>query len=115
MKNFKIVEKIGAGAFGEIYKAQNQSINNQFLAVKTQSVKTRFPQLLFEARLLEHIHAQGAKEGIPQVYGVGMENGHNIMLMDLLGKSLDYHFTQSGKKFSLQTVLKIGLQLLNRI
>lgn len=44
-----------------------------------------------------------------------MENGHNIMVMDLLGKSLDYYFTQSNKKFSLQTVLKIGQQLINRI
>lgn len=28
LKNYKVVEKIGAGAFGEIYKAENQCINN---------------------------------------------------------------------------------------
>jgi serine/threonine protein kinase len=28
LKNYKIIEKIGAGAFGEIYKAENQNINN---------------------------------------------------------------------------------------
>ena len=44
-----------------------------------------------------------------------MENGYNLMLMDLLGKSLDFYFSKCNKKFSLQTVIKIGLQLVDRI
>lgn len=44
-----------------------------------------------------------------------MENGYNLMLMDLLGKNLDYYFIQNNKKFSLKTVIRIGLQLLDRI
>jgi len=44
-----------------------------------------------------------------------MENGYNFMLMDLLGKSLDFYFSKCNKKFSLQTVIKIGIQLVDRI
>jgi hypothetical protein len=37
------------------------------------------------------------------------------MLMDLLGKSLEDHFVESDKKFSLKTVLMIGEQMIDRI
>jgi hypothetical protein len=37
------------------------------------------------------------------------------MIMELLDKNLNYYFLQKNKKFSLTTVLMIGLQLLERI
>lgn len=46
-KNYRIMEKIGTGAFGEIYKAENQNENGQFFAIKTEPVSTRHPQLIF--------------------------------------------------------------------
>jgi hypothetical protein len=38
-----------------------------------------------------------------------------MMLMDLLGHSLEHIFTANNKKFSLKTVIMIGLQTLDRI
>ena len=46
-KNFKIIDKIGTGAFGEIYKAESQNQIGQLFAIKTEPVSTRHPQLLF--------------------------------------------------------------------
>lgn len=85
------------------------------MAVKAEPIKSRFPQLLFEAKLLKYIHEEAPKPGIPKVYDVSMENGYNIMGMELLGKSLDFYFAQMNRRFELKTVLMIGLQLIDRI
>ena len=44
-----------------------------------------------------------------------MENGFNLMMMDLLGKSLEDIFVAKGKGLSLKSVLTIGYQLVERI
>mgnify|MGYP006995458563 CR=1 FL=1 len=38
-----------------------------------------------------------------------------MMLMDLLGKSLEDIFANKNKRFSLKTVIMIGLQTIDRI
>mgnify|MGYP006897422132 CR=1 FL=1 len=39
------------------------------------------------------------------------EGQYNIMLMDLLGSSLEDLFMENGKKLSIKTVLQLGDQL----
>lgn len=46
-KNYKIIDKIGTGAFGEIYRAESQNETGQMFAIKTEPVSTRHPQLVF--------------------------------------------------------------------
>lgn len=59
-KNYKIMEKIGTGAFGEIYKAESQNNSGQLFAIKTEPVSTRHPQLVFEAKLYKYLHSDGS-------------------------------------------------------
>jgi hypothetical protein len=47
-------------------------------------------------------------EGIPNIYWVGIEGDHNIMVMELLGSSLEELMVRSGRKFTLKTVLMIA-------
>lgn len=54
---------------------------------------------------------------IPHVHYYGLDAGTNcnVMIMELLGSSLENLFSQCGRKFSLKTVLMIADQIIKRI
>lgn len=53
--------------------------------------------------------------GIPNVKWFGVDGDFNVMVIDLLGKSLEDLFNDCGRKFSLKTVLMLADQVLCRI
>jgi serine/threonine protein kinase len=73
---------------------------------------SKHPQLQYEYRVyraLSHL------EGIPRVRWCGTatngESEFNVVIMDLLGESLESVFNRCGRKFSLKTTIMLALQL----
>jgi len=103
--------KLGSGSFGDIYFAVNTQTGEE-LAVKLESTSTKYPQLMYEAKLLRHI--QGAP-GIANVHYCDVEGDYNALVMDLLGPSLEDLFNLCNRKFTLKTVLMLAEQICHRI
>lgn len=108
---FRLGRKIGSGSFGEIYLGTNVQTNED-VAIKLESVKTKHPQLLYESKLYKIL--QGGT-GIPNVRWFGVEGDYNVLVIDLLGPSLEDLFNFCSRKFSLKTVLMLADQMINRV
>lgn len=87
-----MLKKLGGGAFGEIYKVEKKK-TGQILAAKVEkAVKMqRHIMLFWESKL---IHKLRGKTYVPDLHFVGDEKTEDgklfhVMVMDLLGKSLE--------------------------
>ncbi len=73
-------------------------------------MRQRRSQLLSEAAVYKLL--QGVP-GIPRLVWVGTEAGRNIMVMELLGSSLESLMQSSGKRLALSTVLILAEQMVS--
>ena len=110
-------EKFASGAFGDVCVGIDQTTNEE-VAVKVES-KCAEPVLLpLEAAVLRYIGApDGVKPtvGIPKVRWHGSEDAYNVLVMDMLGPSLEELFIFCGRKFSLHATAILAGQLLTRL
>ncbi|TYI71777.1 hypothetical protein E1A91_D07G013500v1 [Gossypium mustelinum] len=108
---FRLGRKIGSGSFGEIYLGTNIQTNEE-VAIKLENVKTKHPQLLYESKLYRIL--QGGT-GIPNLRWFGVEGDYNVLVIDLLGPSLEDLFNFCSRKLSLKSVLMLADQMINRV
>jgi len=110
-KKYRLGRKIGSGSFGDIYLGTNLTSGEE-VAIKLESVKTKHPQLLYESKIYRILHGG---VGVSNVRWYGVEGDYNVMVMDLLGPSLEDLFNYCGRKFTLKTVLMLADQLISRL
>ncbi|KAK9747649.1 hypothetical protein RND81_02G005600 [Saponaria officinalis] len=108
---FRMGRKIGSGSFGELFLGVNVQTGEE-VAIKMESVKTKHPQLHYESKL--YLLLQGGT-GVPHLKWFGVEGEHNVMVIDLLGPSLEDLFNYCNRRLSLKSVLMLADQLINRV
>ena len=108
---YLIRKKIGKGSFGIVYQGVNTSTNEK-IALKVEK-REKNQQGTLENEAMRLVYLQG--EGIPKVYCYGNNQSHNLLVEELLGKSLEDIFNSYGKPFSLKTVCVLGIEMIKRI
>ncbi|KAF2266604.1 CK1/CK1/CK1-G protein kinase [Lojkania enalia] len=109
--HYRVGKKIGEGSFGVIFEGTNL-LNQQQVAIKFEPRKSDAPQLRDEYRTYKILVGC---PGIPNVYYFGQEGLHNILVIDLLGPSLEDLFDHCNRKFSIKTVVMVAKQMLSRV
>ena len=101
---FQMGRMIGSGSFGEIFLGKDIQTGKE-VAVKFEQLKVRRPQVIEEAKLLQEFRGE---QGFPKYLWYGREGEYHIMVIELLGPSLEDMFVYCGRKLSLKTVLLLA-------
>jgi len=109
---WKIIKKIGQGAFGEIYQAKN-IVTSEMVAIKVERVDSKKQVLKLEVAVLKKLQDSAY---VCRFNTCGRFSNYNYMVMELLGENLsELRRKQSDGKFSLLTTLHLGQQMLRSI
>ena len=104
---YVIKEEIGKGSFGIIHTGEH-IVTHEKVAIKLQNNQTQSKQLRNESKIYKVL---AGCPGVPQMHWFGTEGKNDVLVIELLGKSLEnYH--QLYSKFSLKTGMMIADQML---
>ena len=108
---FKLTGPIGRGTFGRVYAARDLETGTE-VAVKLEPQDAEFPQLRFECAVYEVL---ARCERVPRMLWSGPHGGAHALALPRMGPTLEEMFTHCGRRFSLKTVLALGLRMLECI
>lgn len=112
---FRIQERLGGGAFGEVFKGVDIN-SGRPVAMKMELTKDGHrSHLNLEHKIYKKFNECPVTVGIPQSYYCGRAGDYTIMVMELLGPCLEDLFAVCHRKFTPKTVCMIGIQIIQRL
>ena len=103
-KKYHCIKKLGEGSFGRIYEGVYHS---EHFALKFEDINANSNLLESEASIMNYLKGPN----IPNVRSYGTSGNYNILIMQLMGKSLE-DLINIRKTFPLKTVCLIGYQMI---
>jgi serine/threonine protein kinase len=107
---YKLINEIGKGSFGTIYKGENIRTREK-VAIKVETIEHGTYLLKNESIIYRYLNNM---TGIPSVKWFGKDDENYYMVINLLGKSLQ-NIKDTIGCFTLNDALKIGIYLINLI
>ncbi|KAG1893703.1 kinase-like protein [Suillus fuscotomentosus] len=108
---FRLEDILGSGSYAVVYRAKN-FLDDDTVAIKLEPVTVNSSSLEHKHQILKQLEGG---VGIPHAIWFGRESMYYALALDLLGPLLHELFVACNHKFSLQTVLNLGDQLLSRL
>lgn len=109
---WKVVKKIGGGGFGEIYQGHDTA-TQEMIALKLESANTSKQVLKMEVAVLKKLQGN---YNVCQFIACGRNDRFNYVVMSLVGQNLaELRRSQSRGAFSIGTMLRLGIQIINGI
>ena len=107
---YKLIKKIGKGSYGIIYLCKDIA-SNEFFAAKLQNKNIYTNSLQNEYQIMKDINI----DKIPNAKFYGENNLYNILIMQLLGKSLEDIFEKIlyKQKMPIHSVCNIAIQIID--
>ena len=102
---YHCIKRLSQGSFGQIYEAKYK---NEKYALKFENRNKNYNLLQNEAAIMNYLKGPN----IPLVKSYGFTSCYNILVMQLLGKSLEDLLIEK-KFFSMKTVCMLGYQMVN--
>ncbi len=117
MQRYRILERVGEGGFGSIYKAEDLDEHCQLVAIKQINLKLLSPKEMIEVtdsfnREVKYLSC--LKHGrIPRMYDSFTDPDHWYVIMEYIkGETLEEKLKKASRgRFSAQQVLDIGIAL----
>ena len=106
---YKALCLIGEGSFGKCFKGINIK-NNEEICFKIEKKTSQRTFLKIESHCLANL--KGGK-GIPDFYLFGYSDNFNILIMELLDKTMEDIFAKNNHNFSIKTTCIIAIQLVS--
>ena len=105
---YKIIEELGEGSFGKIYKGENIR-TNELVAIKVESIQNGNKLLKNESIIYQYLVNT---PGVPQIKWFGKDFDNYYMVINLLGDSLQTIKNEKGI-FSLNLTLRLGIKIIS--
>lgn len=114
-KDYVLGKKINQGAFGKVYKVYHMKQNVEY-AAKFEMKKPHQSQTInTDYYVMKSLKRSSSEVLVPKVYYLGQISNSFVLIMDLLGPSVEDLFCLMGKKFSSKTLILISLRMLRAL
>lgn len=120
LENCKVINKrflchlnlvIGSGTFGKVLYATSLDRKVEY-AIKFEKSNVKSSVIELEHEI--YLNLQDG-EGIPKIIWMGEYKKYKLMVMEVLGPSLDKYFIACDKKFNLYTMSSLGEEMIKRV
>lgn len=114
LSNYDITTKLGKGSFGDVFSGKDKRTDAP-VAIKQEHEGKRHI-LKHEYEIYTAVSQKSDKIAIPKIYWFGYnEKGCATLVMQQLGKSIEYLLKKSGGRFRLKTAMMLTIQIFDQL